>query len=166
MNNNSFGQIQYLLTQISSYVEKINEIIFQINNIINSQNQMNEMMQMNMMNNMMNFPNNFNLDFNPLLNNKPPELNNKLIKIVFDYRGNLVTISAKEYLPITEAINIFLRRINKLEFINNYKGKMRFLFNALDLDMSKKVGELNQSNDFKIVVVVSKEVCNNLKDEL
>ena len=162
MNNNSFGQIQNLLAQVSNYVAKINEIIFQINNIINSQNQMNDMMmQMNMMNNMMNFPNNFNPDLNPLLNNQPPKLNYKIINILFEYRGKFVNIDAQEYLPITEVINRFFRKIDKPELINNYKDKLKFLFNAFELDMSKKVGELNQSNDFKIIVDFKKELCNN-----
>ena len=152
MNNNSFGQIQNLLAQISNYVTKINEIIFQINNIINSQNQMNDMMmQMNMMNNMMNIPNNFNPDLNPLLNNQPPELNNKIINVLFDYRGHFVNIDAQEYIPITEVINRFFRKIGKPELINNYKDKIQFLYNAEQLDISKKVGEISHNKIFVTV---------------
>ena len=159
MNNNSFDQIQNLLAQASNYVAKINEIIFQINNIINSQNKMNDMMmQMNMMNNMMNFPNIFNPDLNPLLNNQPPKINYKIINIVFEYRGKFLNIAAQEYLPVIEAINRFFKMSNKPELINNYKNKMNFYFNAFKLDTSKKVGELNQGKDFKIVVVDSNEL--------
>ena len=155
MNNNSFVQIQNLLTQASNYVSKINEIILQINNIINSQNQMNEMMQMNMMN----FQNNFNLDFNPLLNNQPPKLNIRMINVIFEYRSQIINITAEEYLPITEVINRFLKTIYKPELINNYKNNIKFLYNAVELDMSKKVGEFNYNSDFKITVVVSKDLC-------
>ena len=160
MNNNSFGQIQNLLAQISNYVAKINEIIFQINNIITSQNQMNDMMmQMNMMNNMMNFPNNFSQDLNPLLYNQPSDLKNNMINIVFEYRSQFFNIAVQEYIPLTDAINRFFKMINKPELINNYKNKMTFLFNAIELDYSKKVGELNQNKDFKIIVVESKDLC-------
>ena len=153
MNNNSFGQIQNLLAQISNYVAKINEIIFKINNIINSQNQMNDMMmQMNMMNNMMNIPNNFNNDFNPLLNNQPQELNNKIINVVFDYKGKFVIIASQEYLPITEVINRFFRKIDRPELIDNYQKKIKFLYNAKELDISKKVGEISQNKLFRITV--------------
>ena len=153
MNNNYFGQIQILLAQVSDYVAKINEIILQINNIINSQNQMNDMMmQMNMMNNMMNFPNNFNNDLNPLLNNQPPELDNKMFNVVFDYRSKPVIISAQEYLPMTEVINRFFKKINKPELINNYNKKIKFLYNAKELDISKKVGEISLNKQFKILV--------------
>ena len=160
MNNNSFGQIQYLLAQVSNYVEKINEIITQINNIINSQNQMNDMMmQMNMMNNMINVPINFNQDINPLLNNSQPELNYKMINVIFEYRSKFFNIAVQEYTPITEVINRFFKMIDKPELINNYKNKMTFLFNALELDYSKKVGEISQNKDFKIMVVGSKDFC-------
>ena len=160
MNNNSFGQIQNLLAQISNYMQKINEIIFQINNIINSQNQMNDMMiQMNMMNNMMNFPNNFSQDLNPLLYNQPSELKYKMINIIFEYRSKFFNIAIQEYIPITEAINRFFKIIDKPELINNYKNKMTFLFNASELDYSKKVGELNHNKDFNIIVLESKDLC-------
>ena len=159
MNNNSFGQIQYLLEQVSIYVAKINEIIIQINNIINSQNQMNDMMmQMNMMNNMINVPNNFNQDINPLLNNPQPELNFKMINVIFEYRSKSFNIAVQEYTPITEVINRFFKMIDKPEFINNYKKKITFLFNAMELDYSKKVGELNQNKDFNIIVIGSKDL--------
>jgi hypothetical protein len=153
MNNNSFGQIQNLLAQVSNYVAKINEIIFQINNIINSQNQMNGMMmQMNMMNNMMNFQNNFNNDLNPLLNDQPLELDNKMINVVFHYRGNPILIPAQEYLPLTEVINRFLQKIDKPELVDNYQKKIKFLYNAQELDNSKKVGEISQNKLFRIQV--------------
>ena len=152
MNSNSFGQIENLLAQISNYVTKINEIIFQINNIINSQNQMNDMMmQMNMMNNMMNFPNNFNPDLNPLLNIQLPGPD-KIINVVFNYRGKDKNIAAQEYIPITEVINRFFRKIDRPELIDNYQKKILFLYNADKLDISKKVGEINQNKNFKITV--------------
>ena len=129
MNNNSFEQIQNLLTQVSNYASKINEIIIQINKIINSQKQMNHMMQMNMMNNndIMNFENNFKPNINPLLNNQiPQQLNDRKINIVFNYQGNKINIVAEEYLPINEVINRFLKKIGKLDLINNYKNEMAF----------------------------------------
>ena len=157
MNNNSFGQIQTLLAQVSNYVSKINEIIFQINNIINSQNQMNQMnqmMQMNMMNNMMNFENKFNPNLNPLLNNKfPQQLNDKKINVIFNYQGNKINILAEEYLPINEVINRFLKKIDKPELINNYQKKMSFLSQGCMIDYSKKVKEIHiyKENHFEIV---------------
>ena len=153
MNNNSFGQIQNLLAQVSNYIAKINEIIFQINNIINSQNQMNDMMmQMNMMNNMMNFPNNFNNDLNPLLKDQPLELDNKMINVVFYYRGNPILIPAQEYLPLTEVINRFLKKIDKPGLIDNYQNQLKFYYNAKEFDNSKKVGEISLNKQFKILV--------------
>ena len=116
------------------------------------------MMQMNMMNNMMNFPNNFNPDLNPLLNNQPQELNYNMINVVFEYRSNFFNIAVQEYIPITEVINRFFKMIDKPELINNYKNKITFLFNAIELDYSKKVGELNQNKDFKIIAIESNDL--------
>ena len=117
---------------------------------------MNEMaMQMNMMN----FPNNFNPDLNPFLNNQQPMLNFNMINVIFEYRSKFINIAAQEYLPITEVINRFFKMIDKPEFINNYKNRISFLYNAIELDYSKKVGELNHNKDFKIVVVESKNLC-------
>ena len=153
MNNNSFEQIKNLLTQVSNYISKINEIIFQINNIINSQNQMNGMMmQMNMMNNMMNFQNNFNNDLNPLLKDQPLELDNKMINVVFDYKGKPIMIPAQEYLPLTEVINRFLQKIDKPGLIDNYQNQLKFYYNAKEFDNSKKVGEICQNKLFRIQV--------------
>ena len=154
MNNNSFGQIQNLLAQVSNYVAKINEIIFQINNIINSQNQMNDMMmQMNMMNNTMNIPDNFNNDLNPLLNDQSLELDNKMISVIFNFKGKSIIIAAQEYLPMTEVINRFLKKIDKPELMDNYQNKVKFLYLAKEFDNSKKVGEICQNKLFHIVVI-------------
>ena len=156
MNNNSFEQIQNLLTQVSNYASKINEIIFQINNIINSQNQMNQMMQMNMMNNdMMNFENNFKPNINPLLNNQiPQKLNDRKINIVFNYQGNKINIVAEEYLPINEVINRFLKKIGKQDIINNYQNEMTFLSGGAELDYSKNVKEINISRQSRLDIVI------------
>ena len=150
MNNNSFEQIQNLLTQVN-YASKINEIIIQINNIINSQKQMNHMMQMNMMNNndIMNFENNFKPNINPLLNNQiPQQLNDRKINIVFNYQGIKINIVAEEYLPINEVINRFLKKISKLDLINNYKNEMA------ELDYSKNVKEINISRQSRLDIVI------------
>ena len=156
MNNNSFEQIQNLLTQVSNYASKINEIIFQINNIINSQNQMNQMMQMNMMNNdMMNFEKNFKPNINPLLNNQiPQKLNDRKINIVFNYQGNKINIVAEEYLPINEVINRFLKKIGKQDIINNYQNEMTFLSGGAELDYSKNVKEINISRQSRLDIVI------------
>ena len=162
MNNNSFEQIRSLLSQISNYASKINEIIFQINNIINSQNQinqinqinqMNEIIQMNMMNNMMNFGNYFNPGLNPLLNNQRlQQLNDDVVNIVFEYNSKFTNIIAQKYLPINEVINRFLTKIDRAELINNYKDQMLFLFDGSELDYSKKVNEIsNKDHHFRIV---------------
>ena len=165
MNNNSFDQIQNLLTQISNYVSKINEIILQINSIINSQNQMNQMMQMNIMNNnMMRFDNNFIPIINPLLNNHiPQKLNDKKINISFNYRGDKINIVAEEYLPINEVINRFLKRIEKSELINNYQKKMTFLTGGEELDYSKTVEQINiyRMGILDIIVLIKKDLCDN-----
>ena len=165
MNNNSFGQIQNLLEQASNYISRINEIIFQINRIINSQHQMNQMMQINMMNNMMNFENNFKVNLNPLLNNQQPlQQEEKLINIIFNYKGNFINIVAQEYLPINEVINRFLERIEKSELINNYKNKMTFLIEGGELDYSKKVSEINlyRKGRLEICVLIKKDVYNKV----
>ena len=159
MNNNSFEQIQNLLTQVSNYASKINEIIFQINNIINTQNQMNQMMQMNMMNmmnnDMINFENNFMPNINPLLNNQiQQQLNDSKINIVFNYQGNKINVVAEESLPINEVINRFLKKIGKPELINNYQRKMTFLYGGLELDYTKNVKEINISRQSRLDIVI------------
>ena len=166
MNNNSLDQIQYLLAQVSNYVSKINEIIRQINNIINSQNQMNQMMQMNqmnqmdMMNNMINLESNFMPDLNPLLNNNlPQQLNGKMRNVVFEYSGGKINVIASEYSPINEVINIFLKKIDKPELINNYKNEMKFLLYGKELDYSKNIKEIDPIRTTQFIINVF-----NLKD--
>ena len=156
MNNNSFEQIQNLLTQVSNYVSKINEIILQINNIINSNNQKNQMMQMNLMNNnMINFANNFNPNFNPLLNNQmSQQLNAKKINIVFNYQGNSINVIAEEYLPINEVINRFLKKFGKPELINNYQKEMAFLLNGERLDCTSNVQEIKEFRQERLDIAV------------
>ena len=161
MNNNSFQQIQILINQVSNYVSKINGIIFQINNIINYQNQMNQMNQMMQMdqmnemksNNMMNFQDNINNNLHPKLNNQViPPLNCKIMNITFEYKNDPKIVITQKNLPLNDAINNFLKKINKPELINNYKNKMIFLFNAKKLDSSKTVEEISDM-DFKIRVI-------------
>ena len=168
MNNNSFEQIQSLLSQISNYVSKINEVIFQINNIINSQNQMNQINQMNQMiqmNNMMNFGNNFNQNLNPLLNNQGiQQLNEKVINVVFEYNSKYTNIIAQEYLPINEVINKFLTKIDKQELINNYKDRMIFLFDGAEIDYSKKVNEISNYEQHFQIVVIDRNLNSKFKD--
>ena len=168
MNNNTLDQIQYLLAQVSNYASKINEIIRQINNIINSQNQMNQMMQMNqmnqmdMMNNMINLESNFMPDLNPLLNNNlPQQLNGKMINVVFEYSGGKINVIASEYSPINEVINIFLKKIDKPELINNYKNEMKFLLYGKELDYSKNIKEIDpiHTTQFTIDVFNLKDCC-------
>ena len=164
MNSNSFEQIQSLILQISNYISKINEIIFQINNIINSQNQINQINQMNQMNqmNMMNFGNNFNPDLNVLLNNPGiQQLNKKPINIVFKYNSKIINIIAQQYLPINEVINRFLKKIDKPELINNYKNKMFFLIDGSKFDYSKKVNEISNKEDHFQIVVIDINANNN-----
>ena len=166
MNNNSFQQIQNLLEQASNYISKINEIIFQINNIINLQHQMNQMMQINMMNNMINFENNFNVNLNPLLNNQQPlQLEEKFINVIFNYQGNFINIIAQEYLPINEVINRFLKRIDKSELINNHQNKLTFLLEGGELDYSKKVGEIDiyRKGRLEICVLIKKDLCDKVE---
>ena len=155
------------MEQASNYISKINEIIFQINNIINSQHQMNQMMQINMMNNnMINFENNFNVNLNPLLNNQQPlQFEEKFINIIFNYHGNFINIVAQEYLPINEVINRFLKRIDKSELINNYQNKLTFLLEGGELDYSKKVGEINiyRKGRLEICVLIKKDLYNKVE---
>ena len=136
MNNNPFSFICNLLTQLSNYTFKINEIILEINNILNNQmnnpmlNQNNILMgQMNLMN----FENKFNYNMNPLNNDIIPQepFEIKYYNVKFETKTGLRTlIKAEKNLTLNELLTLYFKKINKPEFINNYKWPMKFLFNA------------------------------------
>jgi len=79
-----------------------------------------------------------------------------MINLIFEYRGSKVNIIALEDSPINETINKFLKKIGKPELINNYRTKMKFLWDIKELDYSKNVKDIDpliSHTHFNIVVI-------------
>ena len=174
---NLWLQMQNLLNQLSNYIYNINDIILQMNNIINQIN--NPMInsinnQLNQFNNSMKMINNNQMNFN--INNNiqfPNQLNNEIlnnnspincINIGFKYNHtggspeNILFVNKN--LTINELLNLYLKRINKLEYINKYDNYYRFLYNSLNLNIckDKTIGEINIEDRSAITVLVTREL--------
>ena len=127
MNNDPFSEIRNLLTQLSNYTFKINEIILEINNILNNQmnnpmlNQNNILMgQMNFMN----FENKFNYNMNPLNNDIIPQEPSEIefYNVCFIKNSHPETvINIGKNLTLNELLTLYFKKINKPELINNHK---------------------------------------------
>ena len=152
-NLNQIENLQNLLYQLSNYVSKINEIIFQMNIIINQRNQplvdkMNNIVnyQMMQMNNFNNFQNNINLNNNLNQNIINQNLScNNLINIIFEHcNGMRLNLLIEKNRTIKELINTYFQKIEKPELINNYKGIYYFEYNMVLLDklIDKKIGDV------------------------
>ena len=135
MNENPFSQIQMLLSELSIYVNKVNEIIIQMNLIMNKMNypiinqpniQMNEMNNfMNMMNvNQMNLNNNIENNF---------EINKKKFFYNFQFsesNGKVIGFPFEIDKSCNDLFNEYCRRSNNFNFIDNYDNYIDFIFNA------------------------------------
>ena len=141
-------QVQYYLNELSLHITKINDIIIQMNNYINQINNSqlfidinNQKNQMNnfMMNNPMNFNMNMNMNMN-MNNNLFPNMNKQddfneiihkdnLINIQFFYHEMLsANIQfANRTLTINDLLNLYLKKINKRELVNNYNNNFFFI---------------------------------------
>ena len=140
--NNSFNQIQFLLNELNNYAYKINEYIMQFNNIMNQimitlNNQFNE--QNKIINKPMNMMDISSIKLN--MNNVPNYVNNNDIFFSFQLRdssGNTF-LQLNGNKTINDLINDYLRKKNKIEYINNYDTKFNFLFNAQTIQPFKNI---------------------------
>ena len=139
------NEIQSLLNQLNNHLFKINEIIVEMNNIIN--NQMNNAMMvpmnnlMNQMNNFMNFG-----QFNPnFIFNKENLENFKsqdIVNVTFEKDKIRMNIKVERNSTIKNLLKLYFIKINRPDLIDNYKGKMTFLYNARKIDEFNTIGEL------------------------
>ena len=74
---------------------------------------------------------------------------------------NLINILTTDDIKISDLIKSYFLRINRPDLINNYKGKVKFIFNGKNLitnefsrESIKEVGLMNGSN---IQVIYAKE---------
>ena len=155
---NCFYQLQNLLTQLNNHLSQVNQIILEMNNIINSQMNnsfnMNLMNQMNM-NNIINLNNQINFSDNSLFN-KQNLLNNNTTFINVTFRtlsGLKILIPVEENTKIKNIIKLFFQRINKIDYIDNYKDKMSFIYNSQPLNEDSKINEITRSTDIAIQVL-------------
>ena len=178
MDNNQQNllfQMKNLLNQLSNYIYNINDIIIQMNNIINHIN--NPMIkainnQLNQINNNMKMINNNQMYFN--INNNmqfPNQMNNEILNnndfkncINIGFKninlGGTVFLFVNKNLTINELLNLYLKRINKLEYIDKYDNYYRFLYNDILLNdcKEKTIKELNISNYTIIIVTLLRNV--------
>ena len=159
---NSLSQLQNLLAQISIHISKINEIIFEMNNILN--NQINSPF-INPFNNLMCRMNNFNnFNFNqniPLFNKKVENIVNKdVLNVTFKSSHFQTNIIADSNITIKELLKKFFLRINQPELIDNYKDKLHLLFNGVKLDDSneKPIIQIFESRNPSVTVLEKKIV--------
>ena len=165
--NSSLFQVQYYLNELSLHINQINEIIIQMNNFINQLNpsslikDMNT--QMNQMNNFMmknNNPLNFNMNIN---NNLSANMQNNdnfnevikednLFNIKFYYNDHFTTNIqiVKKTLTVNELLNLYLKKVNKIEYLDNYDKIFSFLFNGNELNKKKeeKIGNILKDNSW------------------
>ena len=143
MNENPFSKIQILLSELSLHINRINEIILQMNLVLNEMNypinnqfniQMNEMNKfMDMMNvNQMNFNNNamdnsFKIKENKFMHN---------VQFV-ESTGIKYLISIEEDKTINELLNEYCRKSNKFDLVDNYDDYINFIHNASVINKQK-----------------------------
>lgn len=146
---NSLFQLKNILNELNVHINQINELIFKMNNIINQVNNpmLNEIdNQINQMNNYMggiiNNQMNFNMNNFQAKNQINNIFSNDLINVGFKFNhtegpiDDLIVINKN--LTINELIDSYLKKINKLEYINNYDKCLSFLFDAKDIKQYKK----------------------------
>ena len=147
--NNNITQLQFLLNELNNYVIKVNDIITQMYNVLNQlnnpiPNQFNN--QMNNMENFMNMMNMNQMNFNLNMNNNNLNLEDKneqitYCNILFNNSNTRTLISMDINKTINELLNEYLKRINKIDLIDNYDNKFSFIYNA---------NKLNDNKDSKI----------------
>ena len=143
--NNNITQLQFLLNELNNYVIKVNDIITQMYNVINQlnnsiPNQFNN--QMNSMENFMNMMNMNQMNFNLNINNNNLNLEDKneqitYCNVLFNNSNTKTLISMDVNKTINELLNEYLKKINKIELINNYDNKIFFNYNAQQLNDKK-----------------------------
>ena len=165
---NAFFQIQNLLNELNTHLYKVNEIFFQMNNIIKQinipmineinnkiikmNNNMGEIMNNQIYNNMN------NIQFQNQLNKEKINFDEN-IQIGFRFKKPdadfFININKKK--TINELLNLFLKKINKTEYIDNYKDYFTFLFNAEDIQeyKNKKIEEVILKQNMLITVITT-----------
>ena len=180
---NLLFQMKNMLNELSNYVYKINDVILQMNNLINQfnnpmlsdiNNQMNNLNQMNnsfkmmMNNNQMNYNmNNAPIPIIPKDNNNNIINKDDYINIGFKYNhtggglDNVLFVSKS--LTINELINLYLQKINKSKYVDNYDNYYRFIFNSNYLNnyKEKTIKEMNLNHYCYIYVSETHQLDNS-----
>ena len=138
IQSSPFMQIQNLLAELTSHINKINEIIFQMNEVLNQVNSP----LMNQMNNMISNIKMMNpqIDFQNIENNIEFEYK-KPINILFalNHTGYAdYNIVVDESNKLNDVFNLFLKKINKSNFVDNYDKYFKFLYNGKQINSQKE----------------------------
>ena len=118
---------------------------------------MNNFIMMN--NNPMNFNMNMNMNNNLLPNMIKDDDFDNLINIQFEYDNRYITNIqlANKKLTINELLNLYLKKINKIEFVNNYDNYFFFYYNGEELNKKKEINIENLLRDYCKIKVLEKK---------
>ena len=142
MNENPFSKIQILLSELSLHINRINEIILQMNLVLNEMNypinnQFN--IQMNEMNKFMDMMNVNQMNFNNNMDNSFKIKKNKFMHNVtfVESTGIKYLIPIEEDKTINELLNEYCRKSNKFDLVDNYDDYINFIHNASVINKQK-----------------------------
>ena len=130
--NNSINQLPGLLTQLSNYMFKINEIILEMNNIINFHLNFSNNNLLNQMNNFINF----NQNLNPICKQEKKNYINVLF--IDKLNDTKVNVFVEDDLTEFDIIKVYLNKINRPDLIIDFEKELNFSFNG------KKFGDKNK----------------------
>ena len=154
MQNNSnslisINGIQKLLIELNNHLFKINEIILEMNNIINNQMKNTMIPPMNnLINQILNFQNiNPNFELNKHLKNVD------IVNVTFIKDSFRFNIPVECSTIFNDVLKLYFTKINRPELIDNYKGKITFLWNAKAINVFKKIGELTGGKNLPITII-------------
>ena len=158
MNENPFSKIQILLSELSLHINRINEIILQMNLVMNEMNypinnQFN--IQMNEMNKFMDMMNVNQMNFNNNMDNSFKIKENKFMHNVqfVESSGIKYLISIEEDKALNKLLNEYCRKSNKFDLVDNYDDYINFIYNASVINKQKnqQIKELFQRRTPNII---------------
>ena len=176
IQQNSLFQVKNLLNELSVHINRINDIIIQMNNVVNQMN----MPFINNINNQLNEMNNFMLMMNQINNNNMNNMNNNkkdyyeddlyhqivkseqfrkdtFVNIQFNYNSIKVNIPyVNKNLTINELINLYLVRTRPW-LINNYDNYYFFILNGSIINDCKNKFITTLIRDNCVIKVIEKQ---------
>ena len=145
--NNSINQLPGLLTQLSNYMFKINEIILEMNNIINFHLNVSNNNLVNQMNNFINF----NQNLNPIYKQEKKNYINVLF--IDTFNDTKVNVFVEDDSTEFDIIKVYLNKINRPDLIIDFEKELNFLFNENKFGFKNKIISDRLRNGCQIKVV-------------